>query len=180
MMLNVDHAMLLVVDVQGNLAHSMHEKQQLFDNLENLIKGGRILGLPMLLTEQNPRKLGPTLPQFAHLLEDMPCISKLHFSCCGDEAFMQAFAALNRKQVLIAGIEAHVCVYQTTADLLNLGYEVQVVCDAVSSRTAQNRHIGLERMRQQGAILSSTEMALYELMKVAGTPTFREVLKVVK
>jgi nicotinamidase-related amidase len=93
---------------------------------------------------------------------------------------MQALVALKRNQVLIAGIETHVCVYQTTADLLALGYEVQVVCDAVSSRSAQNQHIGLSRMQQQGASLSSTEMALYELMKVAGTPTFREMLKVVK
>lgn len=179
-MLKGESTVLLVVDMQGNLAHAMSNKEQLFDNLTRLIKGCHVLGVPILLTEQNPPGLGPTLPQFSELLPDVKPLSKLHFSCCADEGFMQALSALKRRQVLIAGIEAHVCVYQTARDLVDLAYGVQVVSDAVASRSEHNRTIALERMREQGVYLTSTEMALFELMRVAEGATFKELLKVVK
>lgn len=180
MLFRRDSTVLVVVDVQGNLAHAMHEKHQLFENLEKLIKGAQVLDIPILLTEQNPQKLGPTLPQVTALMPDVSPISKLSFSCCGDGGFMQSLTALDRRQVLLAGIESHVCVYQTATELLEQSYEVQVVADAVSSRTAQNKAIGLERIKAQGAYLTSTEMTLFELMKVAEGPTFKELLKIVK
>jgi nicotinamidase-related amidase len=179
-MLDVEQAMLLIVDVQGNLAHTMHEKEQLFQNLDILIRGGRALGLPTLLTEQLPDKLGPTLPRFSDLLPNVQPIHKRSFDCCGEPTFLEALTALGRRQVVLAGIEAHVCVYQTARGLLERGYEVHLVSDAISARTAANRWLGLERLRDHGALLSGTEMALYELMREADSPVFREILKLVK
>jgi nicotinamidase-related amidase len=136
-MLTLDNTVLVVIDVQDKLARVMYEKEVLFENLQKLVKGVQVLGIPIILTEQNPKGLGPTIPEVAHLLSGIQPIPKLSFSCCGDERFLRELEILNRKQVLIAGIEAHVCVYQTVMALLSLGYEVQVVADSVSSRTAE-------------------------------------------
>lgn len=179
-MLSLENTVLIIVDVQGRLAHLMHDKEALFENLQRIIKGARVLEIPILWAEQNPEGLGPTIPEVARLLSDIQPISKFSFSCRGSERFMQELEALGRRQVLIAGIEAHVCVYQTTMDLLELGYEVQIVADAVSSRAAENREIGLERMKDAGASLTSTETALFELLKVAKGVKFKEILKIVR
>ena len=179
-MLKMENVALLLVDIQGNLAHSMHGKELLFKNLQKLIKGIQVLGIPILWTEQNPQGLGPTIPEIADLLSNIQPISKMSFSCCQNDRFVQALKALNRKQVLIAGIEAHVCVYQTAVDLVDLGYEVQVVTDSVSSRKIEDKEIGLQKMRDSGVSLTSVETALFELLKVAEGEQFREILKIVK
>lgn len=180
-MLTPNNTILLVIDVQGRLAQLMANKETLFANLERMIKGAQVLDLPILWTEQVPEKLGPTLPELSELLiESSPPVSKSSFSCCGEETFMTRFKAANRRQVLITGIETHICVYQTALDLLNLGYEVQLVTDAVSSRTAENRALALERMQAAGAALTSTEMALFELLRVAEGDKFRAISKIVK
>ena len=179
-MLKMENVALLIVDIQGNLAHSMHGKELLFKNVQKLIKGIQVLGIPILWVEQNPQGLGPTIPEIADILSNIQPISKMSFSSCGNERFVQALKALNRKQVLIAGIEAHVCVYQTAADLVDLGYEVQVVADAVSSRTIENKEIGLQKMRDSGVSLTSVETALFELLKKAEGEQFKEILKIVK
>lgn len=165
---------------RGKLAHLMHQKEALFENLQRIIKGAQVLGIPILWVEQNPEGLGPTIPEVAHLLPDVQPISKLSFSCCGSDRFVGALEATKRTQVLLAGIEAHVCVYQTTVDLLDLGYGVEIVADAVSSRTAQNKQIGLARASGAGAALTSVEMALFELLRAAEGPEFKEILKIVK
>jgi len=179
-MLVVDDAVLLVVDVQGNLAQAMHEKEALFDALRRVIRGAQALEIPILRAEQNPEGLGPTIPEIDALLPESPPFSKLSFSCCGNVDFVRELEALSRKQVLVAGIEAHVCVYQTARDLAALGYEVHVVADAVSSRTAGNRSVGLQRMRELGAVTTSVEMALFELLRTAEGPAFKELLRIVK
>jgi nicotinamidase-related amidase len=179
-MLEVDKTALLVIDVQDRLYRAMHEKEALADNIEKLIRGARALEIPMLATEQYPRGIGPTIPRIASLLDGAPVISKLSFSCCGDPAFLAAFQALNRRHILIAGIECHVCVYQTTMDLLDRGHEVQIVADGVSSRTAWSRDLGLQRMRDEGAKITSTEIALFELLKTAGAEPFREISQILK
>ena len=179
-MLKMENVSLLIVDIQGNLAHAMHEKELLFKNMQKLIKGIQVLGLPILWVEQNPQGLGPTIPEIADILSNIQPISKMSFSSCRNDRFMQALKALNRKQVLIAGIEAHICVYQTAADLVDLGYEVQVVTDAVSSRNLVNKEIGLQKMRDSGVSLTSVETALFELLKVAEGEQFKEILKIVK
>jgi nicotinamidase-related amidase len=180
-MLNLNDTALVVIDVQGKLAQLMSHKEALFDNLQKVIKGAQVLELPIIWNEQLPEKLGPTIPEIAHLLANTTQpITKASFSCCGNPPFMDALKATQRKQVLLTGIETHVCVYQTCRDLLDLGYEVQVVSDAVSSRSPENRQIGLERMHEAGATLTSTEMALFELLRVAEGPRFKEITRIVK
>ncbi len=180
-MLFIEDTMLVIVDVQGKLAQLMADKEELFANLERLIRGADVLELPILWTEQYPKGLGPTIQPLAELLaptrQPMP---KVSFSCCGCPAFVEALQATGRRQVLLAGIETHVCVYQTTADLLSAGYEVQVMGDAVSSRTARNREIGLQRMRDLGAAVTSVEMALFELQRVARGDRFRALARIVR
>ena len=179
-MLEIDNTTLLIVDIQGNLAHLMHGKELLFKNVQTLIKGVQIIGIPILWVEQNPQGLGPTIPEIADILKNIQPIIKMSFSCCRNDRFLQALNALNRKQVLIAGIETHICVYQTSAELVDMGYDVQVVTDAVSSRNLANKEIGLQRMRDSGASLTSVETALFELLKVAEGEQFREILNIVK
>jgi len=180
-MLKIDDTVLLVIDVQGKLAQLMHHKEAFFANLEKIIKGIQVLNIPILWTEQVPDKLGPTSPEIATLLaQKADPVAKSSFSCCGHLPFMNALKALNRQQILLTGIETHICVYQTALDLLNAGYEVQVITDAVSSRTAENKHVALERMKETGATLTSTEMALFELLRVAAGPQFKEIAKIVK
>ena len=179
-MLSAEKALLVVIDVQGKLAQLMSGKEALFANLQRCIRGAKVLGLPILWLEQNPEGLGPTIPEVAGLLAGIQPISKFCFSCCGNEQFLQALRASGRKQVLITGIETHVCVYQTSSDLVRLGYEVQVVADAVSSRTAENRQIGLDRIKAAGGTVTSTEMALFEMLKEAKGDKFKEILKAVK
>ena len=179
-MLKKENTTLLIIDIQGNLAHLMHGKELLFKNVQKLIKGIQILGIPILWVEQNPQGLGSTIPEIANILKNIQPISKMSFSSCGNDRFLQALNALNRKQVLIAGIETHICVYQTSAELVDIGYDVQVVTDAVSSRNMTNKEIGLQRMRDSGVSLTSVETALFELLKVAEGEQFREILKIVK
>ncbi len=179
-MLKAEKTILTVVDVQGKLAHLMHEKEALFENLRKVIRGIQVLGIPIIWVEQNPKGLGPTIPEIADLLSDVQPIAKLSFNCCRNDYFVQALKATARDQVLLAGIETHICIYQTAIGLLSQGYEVQVVTDAVSSRTAQNKEVGLQKMRDAGVSLTSTETALFELLEVAEGERFKEILKIVK
>jgi nicotinamidase-related amidase len=159
----------------------MHQKETLFANLERMIKGAQVLDMPIIWTEQVPDKLGETTPEIGKLLlESARPISKVSFSCCGNEPFMAQLKTLHRQQILLTGIETHICVYQTALDLLNLGYEVEVVADAVSSRIAENKQLGLERMKEAGARLTSAEMALFELLRAAEGPQFKAITKIVK
>jgi nicotinamidase-related amidase len=178
--LKLDDAALGVIDVQGKLARLMHSRTELFKNLRLMIQGAQVLGIPILWTEQYPKGLGPTVPEVSELLSTIQPIAKNAFSCCGEPAFMSALERLGRRQLLVTGIETHICVHQTALDLLDAGYEVQVIADAVSSRTAENRHIGLEKMRDAGVVITSTETALFELMKVAGGPQFKQISQLVK
>lgn len=179
-MLKKENVTLLLIDVQGNLANQMHAKELLFRNIQKLIKGIQVLGIPVIWIEQNPQGLGPTIPEIADLLSNIQPISKMSFSSCQNDRFVRALKALSRKQVLIAGIETHICVYQTAVDLVDLGYEVQVAADAVSSRNVVNKEIGLQKMKDFGVSLTSVETALFELLRVAAGEQFKEILKIVK
>jgi nicotinamidase-related amidase len=178
-MLKAQDAVLVVIDIQGKLATLMHEPQELYQNAARIIRGSQVLAIPVIWTEQNPEGLGPTIPEIADLLKAEP-IAKFAFSCCGEEKFTHALRATGRKQVLLAGIETHVCVYQTAMDLLAAGYEVFVVADAVSSRTFSNKHLGLTKMKDAGAELTSVEMALFEMLRVARGEQFKQIIKIVK
>ncbi len=179
-MLKAEKSSLIVVDVQGKLAQLMHEKSSLFANLQRMVRGAQVLGIPILWNEQNPLGLGATIPELSELLAAQKPLVKSTFSCWGNPAFVEALKATGRKQALLVGIETHVCVYQTARDLLERGYEVEVVVDAVSSRTAENRQLGIDKMRDHGAGLTSTEMALFELLEVATGDKFKEILRLVK
>ncbi len=179
-MLKLDDTALVVIDVQGKLAQLTHNRTELFKNLRLMIQGAQVLRIPILWTEQYPKGLGPTVAEVSELLPAIQPIGKNAFSCCGERAFMATLEPLGRRQILLTGIETHVCVHQTAMDLLEAGYEVQVIADAVSSRTAENRHIGLEKMRDAGVVITSTETALFELIKVAEGPQFKQISKLVK
>jgi len=179
-MLGIEDTALVIVDIQEKLAAAMHDREALIENAAKMIQGAKILGLPILWTEQNPKGLGPTVPQVAELLTDMEPITKLSFSCTGEQRFVDELERLDRDQILIAGIEAHVCVYQSVADLIDLGHEVEVLVDVVSSRTPENKAIGLAKCEAYGAWLTSVETALFELLQVAEGEKFKQILKIVK
>ena len=179
-MLTSENTLLLVVDVQGKLAHVMNDKEKLFQSIINMIKGARVLGVKMMLTEQNPRGLGPTIPEISEHLSQIEPISKFSFSCCDNEQFMQELNTAKPKNIIMAGIESHICVYQTARDLVNLKYNVQILSDAVSSRTAENKQIGLERSKAAGAGISSVETVLFEIVRDAQRKEFKEILNIVK
>jgi nicotinamidase-related amidase len=171
---------LVVVDVQGKLAQLMHEKDRLFENIQILIKGCKALNVPILWTQQVPKALGQTIAQFAKLLSGLEPINKAEFSCCGEEKFLDALEKLNRKQILLCGIETHICIYQTALELLQRDYYVEIVTDAVSSRTLQNKKVALQKMQSLSAELTTTEMALFELARTAEHPQFKQIAKLVK
>lgn len=179
-MLKIDNTFLLLIDMQDRLYRAMHGKEELLENVRRLIMGIRVLGIPIVMSEQYPEGIGRTIPEVAQLLPDVPGIRKLSFSCCANSECGAAIAAAGRRQVLIAGIEAHVCVYQTAMDLREGGYEVQVAADAVSSRSPRNRDIGIEKMRDAGIAVTSVEIALFELLKTAEAEKFREISKILK
>ncbi len=179
-MLEKDKAVLVVVDVQGKLAQLMADKEHLFDNLQLAIRGFQLLSVPVLWLEQVPDKLGPTIPEVAELLGDQAPIAKTSFGCMGCDAFREALSESGRTQVILVGIEAHICVYQSAIQLMEAGYSVTVLEDAVSSRTLDNCQIGLDRMAQSGAAISSIEMALFELQRVAEGPEFKALAALVR
>jgi nicotinamidase-related amidase len=180
LMLKPENTVLVLVDVQEKLAAAMHGKESLLENTVKMVKGAKVLGLPVVWTEQNPRGLGQTLPEVRELLVESEPVTKLSFSCCGEPRFMEEIERLGRKQVVIAGIESHVCVYQTVADLVGRGYEVQVLADCVSSRTPENKAVGLDRCKETGATMTSVETALFEMLGAAEGDRFKQMLKVVK
>jgi Isochorismatase family len=179
-MLSVDRALLMIVDVQGKLAQLMPERDSLFRNLQIVIRGAQILGLPILWLEQNPAGLGPTVPEVASLLFGQRPFPKMSFSACGAPDAVEALRASGRAQVLLAGIEAHVCIYLTAADLLAQGYEVEVIADAVASRSAENKRIGLARAAALHAGITCVETALFELLRRAEGQNFKEILKLLR
>jgi nicotinamidase-related amidase len=179
-MLVLENTVLVIIDVQEKLVRAMYEKETLLNNMEKLIRGMQVLGIPIIVSEQNPERLGRTVPEVAELLPDLQPIPKLSFSCCGNERFLRELKDLNRKQVLLAGIETHICVYQTAMDLLDLGYEVQVITECVFSRTLANKNIGLSKMNSAGAVATSTEAVFFELLKVGEGERLKEIQKLVK
>ena len=180
-MYTLKDTVLLVIDIQGKLATMMHGSDALFSSVSTLIQGMKAMEVPIIWMEQLPDKLGPSIPEVSDLLgPEMTPISKHTFSCCGNHEFMEQFNAINRKQVLLAGIESHICVYQTGMELLDKGCEVQMVADCVSSRTPENRQLGIDRICQAGGGVTSVEMIFFELLQNAQGDLFRQVVKLIK
>lgn len=174
--LDRERAALVVVDLQEAFRKAVLHFDAVVHEAGVLAQGARVLGLPLIVTEQYPRGLGETVAELADELGDAPRLEKTVFSAASAEGFDLA----GRDQVLICGIEAHVCVSQTAHDLLDRGVEVHVVEDAVGSRTADNRDLGLRKMEHSGAILTSVETALFELLGAAGSAEFKAVHELVK
>jgi nicotinamidase-related amidase len=174
-LLDRGRAALLVIDVQEAFRKAIAGFDELVANVAILIQGARTLGLPIIVTEQYPRGLGETVPELAPHLEGVPRLSKVAFSA----ARADGFAMAGRDQALVCGIEAHVCVNQTVHDLLAEGVQVHLACDAVSSRSAENRAVGLAKMERAGALPTSTEMSLFELLGRAGSDEFKTLQRLV-
>ena len=175
-----DDAQLVVVDVQGKLARRVHDSDAMLDRLQRLIRAARLLDLPVVWVEQRPDKLGATVPEIAEALSGLSPASKSSFGCCGDEAVMGEIRSSGRSQILLCGIETHVCVWQTARELCRSDFDVHLIADASSSRSALNRDIAWRRMEAIGVTLSTVEMALFELMASADHPRFREISRLLK
>ncbi len=171
---------LVIIDIQERLLPAIDGQARVVQNSLRMIQGAVILGLPLFATEQYRKGLGPTVPEIAQAVPGFSPLQKLTFSACGASDFVQQLQAKGVSQVLLCGIETHVCVCQSALDLLDQAFRVFVVADAVASRAPENHHLGLERTRDAGAILVSTEMALFELLGAAGTEEFKQVLSLVK
>jgi nicotinamidase-related amidase len=170
-------SVLVVIDVQEKLMPVITGRDKVADNVVRLLKFSDILGLPVILTEQ--KKLGDTLPELLEARSGLQPIRKLDFDCFGCEEFVQELHKVGRNTLILCGVETHICVAQTALHAAP-DYTVHVVSDATSSRTEENWKVGLERMRQAGVVITSTEMVIYELLKRAGTDEFRAVLPLVK
>jgi nicotinamidase-related amidase len=179
--LDRDSAQLIVVDVQEKLCRAMDPKvlEKLTGNISILLDTAAELGLPAIATEQYVKGLGETVPALKEKLTK-PSLEKMSFSCCGGEGFLEALAATGRRQVIITGMETHVCVLQTVLELLSNGYVVHLVCDAVMSRRKENWKTALKTLAAAGAVLTSTEAVLFQLLRVAGTEEFKKLSKLVR
>jgi isochorismate hydrolase len=177
LLLTREDSLLVIIDMQERLLPVIAEKERIIENVVKLVKFSHIIGLPVVLTEQ--QKLGETVPEIRELLKDIQPISKLEFDCFGSSAFAKHVSEQDKDTLIITGVEAHVCVAQTALSGLS-DYTVQVVSDAISSRSLHNRDVALHRMGQNGVTITSTEMVIYELLQKAGTATFKEALALVK
>ena len=176
-LLSRNDALLVVIDMQERLLPAIAEEEKIVENTLKLVKFARIVGLPILLTEQG--NLGETTPEIHAELNNIKPIAKLEFDCFKSRVFTEHISRLSRSTLIIAGIEAHICVAQTALHAL-ADHKVHVVSDAISSRSPHNRKVALDRMGKAGVTITSTEMVIYELLEKAGTEEFRKALKLVK
>ncbi|WP_107840716.1 hydrolase [Metasolibacillus meyeri] len=178
-MLKKEETVLVLIDIQGKLAQIIENSENVIQNIVKVVKGANVLELPILWLEQYPKGLGLTVEAIANEIDGQP-IEKITFSAYDTEEFRTKLEATGRKKILLAGIESHICVYQTAAHLLANGYEVEVLVDCVSSRTAENRQLGIDKMVQLGAKQTSVEMALFEIQQIAKGDAFKAISTIVK
>ena len=175
----IERTAFVLIDVQERLTPVLFDAETVIRNANILVKSAELMGIPLIVSEQYPKGLGPTssripLPSGRRLVDKLTC------SCYGCDDFVREMRAVNRSTLVLFGAETHVCILQTALDAKKLGLEVHVVADAVSSRTAENKALGLERLRQSGIFVVSTEMILFQLIKRAGTDLFKQVSALVK
>lgn len=179
-LLTPDRTLLMVIDVQEKIFSTLYEQTETERNIVRLIRGTKVLDIPAVWTEQYPKGLGPTLPGIRDVLEGQTALEKLSFSCFGDGQVRKRIESLGRKEALMCGIEAHVCVYQTAADLMQRDYGVHIVTDAVMSRKKENYDLALAKLQTLGAQLTSVEMILFELLKEAKGKPFKAIAEIIK
>lgn len=177
--LNAEDALLLIIDIQERLAGAMGRQSEVEDNTGVLIAAADALGIPVVITEQYPKGLGPTVKVLADKADSAAVFEKITFSGCTEQV-LDALKSSGRRKIIIVGMETHVCVFQTVRDLLAHGYQVFVAADAVCSRTDSNRELGLSLMKEMGAVLVGTELILFDLLKQAGTAAFKELSPLIR
>lgn len=181
LLLDRDNAVLCIIDIQERLAAAMAEREGVIEAARRLVLAARRLDVPIVLTEQYPRGIGPTEPVLVEALgEAYAPIEKLHFSCCHESPFAGRLQELGRRQVILCGMEAHVCLLATCLDLLHDGYQVHALADGICSRDAAHKGLALDQMRQAGAVVTCVEAAVYQLLGRAGTPEFKDLLPLFK
>lgn len=178
--MNREHTAAVFVDIQERLFPHMEGSGELLERTELLVKGLQLLKVPLFRTEQYPKGLGPTIPELASLLEGEEAIEKIAFSCCDEPEFMKRLKSRSPRFVIIAGIEAHVCILQTCLDLLAARFVPVLVSDCTSSRRVTDKLVALQRIRQEGAVVTTSESLLFELCRFAGTDEFRALSRLVR
>jgi nicotinamidase-related amidase len=179
-LLRPNDTILVAIDLQDAFLNVIHERDRVIACAGLLLRAAPILGVPIIATTQNQARLGGMAADLADLLGDASVVDKLAFSAVGAPPFVEALQAAGRSQVLICGVETHICITQTTLDLIALGYQVHVAADAVSSRILEKHKLGMERIRDHGGLPVAAEAAVYELLGQAGTPEFRQILPLVR
>ena len=171
---------LLIIDIQENLWNVMYNKDEIEKNARILVELATKVEIPIIPTAQYKKGIGPAIKSLNERLIDVEEIEKLSFNCFDVEVFRDRLFSVDRKTLLIAGIESHICVLQTALAAIEHGFRVHIVADATGSRTEKNHKIGIERMRDAGCVITSAETAAFEIIKEAGTPLFKEMLKIIK
>lgn len=179
-MIQKHNTALLVIDVQEKLFPVMHDKQTLLEKVRRIIQGVQILDMPVILTEQYPKGLGTTVDELIQVLDTYSPIEKKVFGCCADAGFVEVLEQTKGDNILVSGIEAHVCVYQTVVQLLERGYHVEVVADAVDSRFPLDKRTALQKVRDLGGLLTTVEMVLFELQQIAQGEQFKALSRLIK
>lgn len=179
MLIRAEHSVLVIIDMQERLVPAMQAPARTLRNTRTLLLSARELGVPVIMTEQYPAGLGRTVPELTGTPGAI-MLEKMHFSCMEDETFAETLARLGRKQVVLAGMEAHICVVQTAASMIEQDYDVFVVSDATASRTLESERACLARLGACGAGIVTTEMVVFEWLGKAGTPAFRTLLPLIK
>lgn len=175
-----EDTVLLIVDIQDKLAVVMKEREKVVRNNLHLVELAKMIRLPVMVTEQYPKGLGATVPEIREALPSYRPVEKMTFDCCGQPAFLEELKGHQKKNVVLTGMETHICVLQTCIGLLKGGINVHVVQDAICSRTKENWKTGMEFMRDAGAVVTCTETVLFQLLKVAGTEEFKAISKRIK
>jgi nicotinamidase-related amidase len=178
--LNRKDSVLLIVDIQERLASKMGERQKVVTNCLHLIEAQKLLNLPVVVTEQYTKGLGPTISEIRESLHAYDPLEKITFSCCKEHAILKRMASTGRGQIIITGMETHICILQTSLDLLKEGYSVHLANDAVCSRTFDNYSTGIELMRDAGVVITCTETILFQLLEKAGSEEFKVISKRIK
>jgi nicotinamidase-related amidase len=179
-LLKTEKTCLLIIDIQKRILPVIKDYELVVENTLKLIKGFKAMGLPIYYTEQYPKGLGPTEEQIVNELDEIKPIEKMTFSCSGAGELFNIFNTKKHSQIVVCGIESHVCVQQTVLDLIENGFQVNLAADAVSSRKEKDYNIALDRMRAHGAEVTTTECILFELLNICGTDVFKQVSKIVK
>jgi nicotinamidase-related amidase len=175
-----EDSLLLIIDIQQGMLKVIESWETVAGKVKQLIQSANALEVPILLTEQYKKGLGETIPELAQKIQSPPIFPKEHFSACLEEDFISTVQSFNRQKIVVVGMETHVCVLQTCLDLIAAGFQVHLVADAVASRVNQNRDIAIDILRQAGAVITSTEIIIFQWACRANTDAFRKILPIVK